>query len=1190
MAITDADGRVVGEHRFLGLLTTAVLRADVLDIPGVGRRVRAAIHRAGHPLESHTGQRMLGVIAEYPREELFRADERELREVAGGVLSLTEPRRLRLFLRREPYRRSFSCLVYLPRDRYSTRARLAMEQVLLRELRGRAIEYTARIGESSLALVHFTVQVDPDVPAPDRQRLQAQLAAAVLTWDDWALDVAGGDDPDLVGYLAGLPDGYKDDVDPLRALADLRRVRALVPGGEPDLVLEPGAEPGELRFRMFRTGSGVTLSSVLPVLQSLGVEVLDEHPYEVLVPGGGSCWLYDFGLRADPVTGLALSGRAAARREFCAAFRAAWRGDAEVDRFNALVPRLGLGWREAALLRAYAGYARQLGGPFGPDYVADTLIEHAAVTRSLLRLFAVRFDPALEAGRVSALATATAEATALVDAVTGLDADRILRGYLGAITATLRTNHYQHRPCLAIKLNPAAVPEMPLPRPRFEVFVDSPRVRGVHLRFGPVARGGLRWSDRPQDFRTEVLGLVKAQAVKNAVIVPMGAKGGFVVAAPDPGPEEVTACYRAFVSALLDLTDDRVDGAVVPPQGVVRHDADDSYLVVAADKGTARMSDTANALALERGFWLGDAFASGGSVGYDHKAMGITARGAWESVQRHFRELGLDTQTQGFTVVGVGDMSGDVFGNGMLLSEHIRLVAAFDHRHVFLDPSPDPASSYAERRRLFGLPRSSWDDYDRALISAGGGVWPRTVKSVPIGPEARAALGLPDDVVRLSPPELMRAVLLAPADLLWNGGVGTYVKASSESNAEAGDKANDGVRVDGGALRVRVVGEGGNLGLTQRGRIEFARAGGKVNTDALDNSAGVDCSDHEVNIKVLLDRLVRSGGLGRDDRDVLLRAMTADVAALVLADNRAQNATLGLERADAPAAVEVHARMVADLAARRGLDRALELLPDAEGFAALARAGQGLSSPELAVLLAHVKLDLKASLLDTGLPDLPELADRLTGYFPGALTARFADTLVEHPLRREIVATVLVNELVDNAGMTHAFRLAEELGAGAEDVVRAFCVATDVFGLRELWSAVASVGPAVPAAVTDDVVRDTRRLLDAVSRRLLAAGSPAVAELTGRLRLPVAELLAGLPGLLRGRDADRARARAAHLTAHRVPPGLADRVSALPHAAGLLDVVEVAEQPGRAGLSVHDVAELYFTLSERQSGARAERA
>ncbi|WP_445184802.1 NAD-glutamate dehydrogenase [Pseudonocardia sp. Cha107L01] len=1215
----DEHGVIVGEHRFLGLLTAAARQADVLAIPAIERRVRAAIHRAGVPLESHAGQRMLEVISEYPREELFWASEQSLRDTAAGVLSLTQPRRLRLFLHREPYRRYFSCLVYLPRDRYSTRTRLALQQVLLRELDGWRVDHTARVGESNLALVHFTVQADPAAPEPDQARLQGQLAAAILSWDDWLLDVAGPAGEQVADYLPGLPEGYKDDVDPVQALADLHRLDGLdAPGDEdedgvPELSVELGAEPGELRLRLFVLGAGITLSSVLPALQSLGVEVVDERPYRIDRPDGARCWIYQFGLRIDVATWLAVSGRGweRTRREFCAAFLAIWRGDAEVDRFNALVVRVGLDWREAALLRCYAGYAHQLGSPFGTRYVADTLLAHPGLTRALVRLFRARFDPALgpapdAAERDRAHSAALAEATALLDEVIGLDADRILRGYLTAMLATLRTNYFQDRRYVSLKIDPAAIAEMPAPRPRFEIFVYSPAVEGVHLRFGPVARGGLRWSDRPTDYRTEILGLVKAQAVKNAVIVPVGAKGGFVVKLADPGPAEVRECYRTFISGLLDLTDNLVDGAVVPSPGVVRHDGDDSYLVVAADKGTATFSDIANALATERGFWLGDAFASGGSVGYDHKAMGITAKGAWESVKRHFRELGVDTQSQEFSVVGIGDMSGDVFGNGMLLSEHIRLVAAFDHRHIFVDPDPDAAVSFAERSRMFALPRSSWEDYDRSLISDGGGVWPRTVKSVPISEPVRAALGLAASVTRLTPPELVRAILLAPADLLWNGGIGTYVKASTETHADAGDKANDGVRVDGGALRVRVVGEGGNLGLTQLGRIEFARAGGKVNTDALDNSAGVDCSDHEVNIKILLDRLVGSGALDRPDRDRLLRSMTADVAELVLADNRAQNAVLGIARARAAELVAVHARLVADLESRTGLDRVLDVLPDPAGFTALERAGQGLTSPELATLLAHVKLDLKASILDSDLPDTAVFADRVREYFPAPPRERYPAAVAAHPLRREIVATLLVNEMVDAAGSTFAFRLAEELAASPGDALRAFRVVAELFELPALWAEIGALPASVPSTATDALALTTRQLLDAGSRWFLThrpAPLP-VTEEVARFGPAIRRLAPRLPVLLRGREADEVRVRAAALVSAGVPEALANRSALLPAAVGLLDVVEVGELTdvglaggglaggglaggGRARLPVEQVAELYYALSERRWSAPA---
>jgi glutamate dehydrogenase len=913
--------------------------------------VRDAIHRAGFPLESYSGQQMLEVISALPREELFSSSEQRLHDTAVGVLAVAGRRAVRLFLRPDPYRRFISCLVYLPRDRYTTASRLRMADVLQRRLGGRSVDHTARVSESNLALVHFTVHTDAGAPGfgdVDVPGLQDELTEAVRTWDDRLLsqpEAAG-----VAALLPGVPEAYKAAVAPQHAVEDLRRVAALPGPGEFDVRLYSAAEPAprsdERRFSLYLAGAPATLTAVLPLLQQLGVDVLDERPSEFVRADGLRCWLYDFGLRMDDATRAVLAERTddAIERGFCSAFSAAWRGDAETDRFSALVLRAGLPWREVAVLRAYAHYARQLGAPYGAEYMAETLLAHPAVARALVALFRARFAPAPEEREGEVLATLTV-VRGLIDAVTGLDADRILRGYLAMITATLRTNWFRDRPFFSFKIDPSAVPDMPAPRPKFEIFVYSPRVEGVHLRFGPVARGGLRYSDRPQDYRTEILGLVKAQAVKNAVIVPVGAKGGFIVRRGDAGPDEVEYCYRTFISGLLDVTDNLVNGTTVPPPDVVRHDGDDSYLVVAADKGTARFSDTANEVAASYGFWLGDAFASGGSVGYDHKAMGITAKGAWESVKRHFRELGIDTQSQEFTVVGIGDMSGDVFGNGMLLSPHIRLLAAFDHRHVFVDPTPDPDRSFAERQRMFALPRSSWDDYDRSVISPGGGVWPRTAKSVPIGPEIRAALGIGEGPEMLSPPELIAAILRAPADLLWNGGIGTYVKASSESHSDAGDKANDSVRADGAELRVKVVGEGGNLGLTQRGRIEFARRGGKINTDAIDNSAGVDCSDHEVNIKVLLDRLVVAGELDRAGRDALLVEMTDDVAYLVLDDNRDQNAVLGIARAHASAMVNVHGRLTTDLVARRGLDRKLEVLPDEAGFAALEDARARRSQP-----------------------------------------------------------------------------------------------------------------------------------------------------------------------------------------------------------------------------------------------------
>ncbi|WP_367131483.1 NAD-glutamate dehydrogenase [Saccharothrix sp. HUAS TT1] len=1224
----DADGNVTGEHRFLGVFSTTALHEDVLDIPAIERRVRDVIHRAGFPLHSYSGQRMLEVIQNYPRTELFSVDTDTLYQTVTGVIALAERRRLRLFLRRDPYGRFYSCLVYLPRDRYTTTSRLAMQEVLIGQLGGVNLEYSARVGESALARVHFTVHTEPSRQTePDTAHIQQLLAAAVRSWDDRMVEAVLDDHGTGLGaessseqgqrIAAAFPEAYKEDFTAAEGLADFRRIEALR-RGELDLVfyLPRDAEPGERRFKLFLVGARLTLSDVLPMLQRMGVVVVDERPYELSLDNGVECWIYDFGLRIDQVTLDKLSGEdlESVRTRFQDAFAAAWRGEAEVDGFNTLVLKAGVTWQQAAMMRAYAKYLRQAGTPYSQDYIEDAVLAHTDVATALVRLFETRFDPALSDGerpdRTEQLAD---EITAMIDDVTSLDADRILRSLLTLVQATLRTNYFVRdadgnpRPYLAVKLDPRAIPDLPQPRPRFEIFVYSPRLEGVHLRFGPVARGGLRWSDRREDFRTEILGLVKAQAVKNAVIVPVGAKGGFVLKRPpaptgDPGADreallaEGIACYRQFISGLLDLTDNLNSGAVVPAPQVVRHDGDDSYLVVAADKGTASFSDIANEVSKSYGFWLGDAFASGGSVGYDHKAMGITAKGAWESVKRHFRELGVNTQSEEFTVVGVGDMSGDVFGNGMLLSEHIRLVAAFDHRHVFIDPDPTASTTFAERKRLFELPRSSWDDYDRSLISEGGGVWPRTAKSIPVSEQARRALGLPEGVVKLSPPELMKAILLAPVDLLWNGGIGTYVKASAESHTEVGDKANDAIRVNGADLRVKVVGEGGNLGLTQRGRIEFARVGGpeeqggKVNTDALDNSAGVDCSDHEVNIKILLDELVRDGHLDQEQRNELLGQMTDEVGELVLADNYSQNAVLGVSRAHAAPMLSVHSRLVADLEERGVLDRALEALPSAAEFKALEKAGDGLTSPELATLLAHVKLALKEEVLASDLPTIDVLARRLPEYFPSELRERFADVIGSHPLSREIITTVLVNEVVDGGGVSYPFRLAEEISASATDAVRAYTVVTAIYDLPSLWREIRALDNVVPTGVQDDMLLETRRLLDRASRWLLTNRPQplAVGSTISRFAPVVGALAPRTIDLLQGREKESVIEHVERLVAHGVPEGLARRIASLLYTYGLLDVTEVAELAereegeGAAGQerTHEETAELYFALSE----------
>ncbi|RSD10741.1 NAD-glutamate dehydrogenase [Amycolatopsis eburnea] len=1225
----DAEGTVTGEHRFLGMFTTTALHENVLDIPVVCKRVREVIHRAGFPMESFSGQRMLEVLQNWPRADLFSADTDSLYATTTGAITLSDRRRLRLFLRRDPYGRFYSCLVYLPQDRYTTRSRLAMQEVLLEELEGTQLEYSARIGETVLAQVHFMVHTDPARRLePDTQRIQERLNAAVRSWDDRMVEAVlderrersdGGVAVGIVGeesateqgqrYASVFPEGYKEDFTAEEALGDLRALDSLTDEGDLALsfYLPANAEPGERRFKLYLRGEGVTLSKVLPVLQAMGVEVVDERPYELHREDGGACWIYDFGLRIDQKV-IAKTDAAAItelRDRFQDAFEAAWRGDAEVDGLNGLVLRAGLTWRQVAVLRAYSRYLRQAGSAFSQDYIQNTLLNHTQVATKLLRLFEARFDPQLgETDREAATEALAGELGSMIDEVTSLDEDRILRRLMAVIRATLRTNYHvtdtagKPRPYLAIKLDPAGVPELPEPRPKFEIFVYSPRVEGVHLRFGEVARGGLRWSDRREDFRTEILGLVKAQAVKNAVIVPVGAKGGFVVKTPpaatgdasidrDAQLNEGIACYRMFISGLLDLTDNRIEGKTVPAPGVVRHDPDDSYLVVAADKGTAKFSDIANEVSAQYGFWLGDAFASGGSVGYDHKAMGITAKGAWESVKRHFRELGKDTQTEDFTVVGIGDMMGDVFGNGMLLSEHIRLVAAFNHMHVFLDPDPDAAASFAERRRLFDLPRSSWDDYDRSLISEGGGIYPRTAKSIPISPQVRTALGLDEGVTALAPMDLIQAILLAPVELLWNGGIGTYVKAETETHLAAGDKANDAIRVDGKQLRVKVFGEGGNLGLTQLGRIEFARNGGKINTDALDNSAGVDCSDHEVNIKILLDHLVQTGKLEEAQRNELLAEMTDEVGALVLADNYRQNAVLGVSRAHAAPMLSVHQRQVQALVAAGAFDRKLEALPSNSEFRELEKAGKGLTSPELATLLAHVKLELKGELLASDLPDSKVFAARLPEYFPKPLRERFPDAIGEHPLKRQIITTLVANEVVDGGGISFVYRLMEEMNATATDAVRAYAVVTQVFDLPSLWAEIDALDNVVHTDVADAMVLETRRLLDRAARWFLTNRPQPLALLSEikRFGRVLGDLVPKIGDLLRGREAESVQKHVDELIAAKVPEGLARRVSLLLHTYGLLDVTEVAELAEQqigvdATHSPAETAELYYALSD----------
>jgi glutamate dehydrogenase len=1183
----DAEGRVIGERRFLGLYTHTAYQASPRDIPILRRKVDAVLDRAGFPSDSHNHKALLEILESYPRDELFQIALDDLFRIGIGILHLGERQRLRLFVRRDTYGRFFSFLVFVPRDRFNTENRRRIESILRRAANATAIDYTTRVSESVLVRLHILAYADPDVlPELDEPEVETMLVSATRSWADDLEEALLEEHGEELGgtlfrrYRDAFPPAYRDDWVPRSALADLGHIEALERDDLELRLYRPFEAPqGTLRAKVFRAGTPLALSDMLPLFEAMGVEVADERPYKIAPRGREPMWIYDFGLTYAGEQDLQTD---AVMEAFQDSFIRTWRGEAESDGYNRLVLRAGLTWRETAVIRSIGRYLRQAGTTFSDRYVEQALAAHPGVARRLVDLFLDRFDPARGAERdgVDRLVASIEEA---IDAVESLDQDRILRNFLAVVQAMLRTNFFQEGPApyLSFKLDPSTLSWLPLPRPRFEIFVYSPRMEGVHLRGGKVARGGIRWSDRREDFRTEVLGLMKAQTVKNAVIVPVGAKGGFVLKrppAPDELPAEVEACYRTFISGLLDLTDNIVDGEIVSPPDVVRYDEDDPYLVVAADKGTAALSDVANDVARDYGFWLGDAFASGGSTGYDHKRMGITARGAWESVKRHFRELGQDVQAQDFTVVGIGDMSGDVFGNGMLLSRHIRLIGAFDHRHVFLDPDPDAAASFEERRRLFELQRSCWADYDADLISTGGGVYPRTAKSIPLSVEARAALGVRDE--SLTPNDLIRALLRAPADLLWNGGVGTYVKATSERHADVGDKANDAVRVDAAELRCRVVGEGGNLGLTQHARVEYAVGGGHVNTDAIDNSGGVDCSDHEVNIKILLDAAVAAGDLTVKQRNDLLVEMTAAVADLVLKDDYEQTETLSLAAAQAPGMADVHARFVEGLEHARRLDRELEALPSAEELAERKRDHRGLTRPELAVLLAYSKLDLYTELLDSDVPEDAHLSGEFERYFPRPLPERFGELLQGHRLRREIIATQVVNNVLHGGGTTFTFRLHEESGAPASEIARAYAAARDIFEMRPQWNEIETLDNRVAADVQIEMLLAGRRLIERGTRWLLAHRTrPLDIGATVQFFAPGARVLySAVPRLLGPSDLEPLTVRADELEQAGVPPGLAERVAGLATMFATFDIVEVAAE---AELEVEEVAAVHFRLGER---------
>ncbi|MDI3263012.1 MAG: NAD-glutamate dehydrogenase [Fulvimonas sp.] len=1230
----DADGRPVAEQRFLGLFTSSAYMARPQDIPLVRQKVEAVLTRSGFERDSYSGKSLRHILETLPRDELLQAGAEELYEIALGILELQQRARPRLFVRADRYGRFFACLVYVPRERFSTTVRERIVKLLSEALHGEEVDSAVWLDESVLARLYVVVRPRiGDRPAFDVATLERGVVDIVRNWHDGLRDSLVRMHGQVQGlalfkrYGRRLPAGYVEEVSPQDAAADLTALAALRDPDALHVKLYRGSA-GDLRFKVIHFGAPIPLSEALPMLENMGVRVLAEHVY-ALTGDEREITIHDFEL--SPKAAMAFDVLQLAER-FERAFEALWRGQAESDGFNNLVLAAHIDWRQVAMLRGYCKYLLQTGVTFSQAYMEDALGRYPAIAGLLVELFLAKFDPRREslsaAEREAAAAALGTEMRALIpqrvqqaqpelieslvgafalpraaqveqigqgierllEEVSSLDDDRILRRFSALMHATLRTSYFQTtdgrpRPYISYKFDSHQVPELPKPVPYREIFVYAPRVEGIHLRFGPVARGGLRWSDRREDFRTEVLGLVKAQMVKNTVIVPVGSKGGFYVKRPPAGGDrdaiqaEGVACYRLFINGLLDITDNIVEGKVVPPRDVVRHDADDPYLVVAADKGTATFSDIANAIALEHGFWLGDAFASGGSHGYDHKAMGITARGAWESVKRHFRALGRDCQNEDFTVVGIGDMSGDVFGNGMLLSRHIKLIAAFDHRHVFVDPDPDPARSFAERERLFKLPRSSWDDYDKTLISAGGGVWPRSAKSIPVSAPMRTALGLDAAVTQLSPTELISAILRAPVDLLWNGGIGTYVKAASETHAEVGDRANNAVRINGAELRCKVVGEGGNLGLTQKGRVEAAQHGVLLNTDFIDNSAGVDTSDHEVNIKILLGDAVQRGELDMEARNRLLASMTDEVGHLVLQDNYRQNQALTLMEYQAAKRIGTLGHFIRTLEAKGLLDRQVESLPSDAELAERKARGQGLTRPELAVLLAYDKIDLKRTLLDSDVPEDPYLSQELVRYFPQPLHERFAVHMQRHRLKREIIVTAVTNSTVNRMGATFMLRMQEDTGQTAAAVAKAYTAAREIIDARDTWAAIEALDGKVPESVQVEASLQLWKLLRHMTRWLLnrpAAGFDIAANVA-RYQDRVRELARLLPGTLTAAGKERFQASEEAWRSRGMPEPLARRLAALAQLRPALDMVEVAERSGRPEAAV---AQVFYELGE----------
>ena len=1186
----NQNGDVSGEYRFLGLYTSNVYLDDPYEIPVVRLKLRQVTERSGLQVGSHSEKTLQTILRNYHRSELFQISTDLLYEIAMGILHSQERQQTRLFVRPDAFGRYYSCLVFVPRERYTTELRIRLQELLMEAFSGTSSNFTIQLGASVLARINFWIRTDPSKPKQvDVAGLEKKLVDASRTWNEQLFTAmrpklqADQAKALLKIYGDAFPASYIEYYKTAKTAAlDIALMEKVSDDKDVNIAIYrlPSDDGNIIRLKLFHLAHPIPLSNILPILENLNLRVTTERPFPIWRKGKEMIWI-------DAFKTLHVRDREFDIPEIDHRFQAAllhiWQGDAENDGFNRLVLDAGLSWRQVSVLRACGRYLIQLGVPFSQRYMQEALINNPDITALLVEYFEVKFKPDMS-DRQSQLTVKLEQIENSINEVSSLDEDRILRLFLSVVTAAIRTNYYQQienkpKPALSIKLKPEEIEAAPLPRPKFEIFVYSPRVEGVHLRGGKVARGGLRWSDRREDFRTEILGLMKAQMVKNAVIVPVGAKGGFVLKKPPTQSgalkEEVVTCYRMFIQALLDLTDNLVDGNVVSPPDTVCYDEDDPYFVVAADKGTATFSDVANEIAISNGFWLGDAFASGGSVGYDHKKMGITARGAWESVKRHFRKLGIDCQSTPFTAVGIGDMGGDVFGNGMLLSPYTRLIAAFNHIHIFIDPDPDHEKSYTERKRLFEGPNSSWKDYNPELISDGGGVFERSAKSIALSPQIRRALDI--NAERLTPNELIRCILTAPVDLLWNGGIGTFIKAKTQSHADAGDRVNDPIRINGEELRCKIVGEGGNLGVTQLGRVEFAKKGGYIYTDSIDNSGGVDCSDHEVNIKTLLHDVVKGGELSEEGRSELLEDMTDEVADLVLQNNYRQTQAIDITNSQSAQQLDAHVRFIRSLERQDKLDRALEYLPDEEQIADRQNEGLGLTSPELSILHSYAKITLYEELLQSDVCEEPYLDAQLKQYFPTPLRDRFEPFMTRHPLRREIIATHFTNAMINATGLTMLQRFQEQFNYSAPEVTQAYIAATEIFDTFSFRRAVEAIDNKVPASLQIEMTIEVGRLTEHATLWLLQNQKLPIniADTVGRYHQGVKTVSNNILSVITPRHLEAIDAALKKYAESGVEKDLATRCCGMRTIYSALDIVEVA---ANFNSDVLETASLYFQV------------